>query len=94
MKHITLDLIESSTSLEDLEKPASNLKVLREHYIYNNDVKSYNNLMYLVKDAVLLSGKEEMWPQFIDSKCFINVKSFIVIGILYKIYNIKSIINI
>lgn len=72
MKQITVDLIESSTSLEDLKKPASNLKVLREHYIHNNDVKSYNNLMYLVKDSVLLSGKEEMWSQFIDSKCFID----------------------
>uniref|UniRef100_A0A2S2PJQ8 X-ray repair cross-complementing protein 5 n=1 Tax=Schizaphis graminum TaxID=13262 RepID=A0A2S2PJQ8_SCHGA len=67
MKHITLDLIESSTSMEDLEIPASNLKVLREYYIKNNDVKSYNTLMYLVKDSVLLSGKEEMWSQFIDS---------------------------
>jgi len=68
MKYITLDLIESSTSLDDLKKPASNLKVLREYYINNNDVKSYNSFMYLVKDAVLLSGKEEIWSQFIDSK--------------------------
>ncbi|CAI6375950.1 unnamed protein product [Macrosiphum euphorbiae] len=67
MKNITLDLIESSTSMKDLEKPASNLKALREFYIHDNDVKSYNNLMYLVKDSVLLSGKEEMWSQFIDS---------------------------
>ncbi|XP_025192317.1 X-ray repair cross-complementing protein 5-like isoform X2 [Melanaphis sacchari] len=67
MKHITLDLIESSTSMEDLEKPASNLKVLREFYINNNDVKSYNNLMYLVKDSVFLSGKEGMWSQFVDN---------------------------
>lgn len=79
MKNITLDLIESSTSMEDLEKPASNLKVLREFYIHDNDVKSYNNFMYLVKDSVLLSGKEEMWSQFIDSKCFININKFIII---------------
>ncbi|KAF0760985.1 X-ray repair cross-complementing protein 5-like isoform X3 [Aphis craccivora] len=67
MKHITLDLIESSTSMEDLEKPALNLKVLRDFYINNNDIKSYNNLMYLVKDSVLISGKEGMWSQFVDS---------------------------
>lgn len=73
MKHITLDLIESSTSMEDLEKPALNLKVLREFYINNNDIKSYNNLMYLVKDSVLLSGKEGMWSQFVDSKYSMNV---------------------
>lgn len=79
MKNITLDLIESSTSMEDLEKPASNLKALREFYIHDNDVKSYNNLMYLIKDSVLLSGKEEMWSQFIDSKCFINVNTLNII---------------
>lgn len=73
MKNITLDLIESSTSMEDLEKPTLNLKALREFYIHDNNVKSYNNCMYLVKDSVFLSGKEEMWSQFIDSKCFINV---------------------
>lgn len=73
MKHITLDLIESSTSMEDLEKPALNLKVLREFYINNNDIKSYNNLMYLVKDSVLISGKEGMWSQFVDSKYSMNV---------------------
>lgn len=69
MKNITLDLIESSTSMDDLKKPASNLKVLRDFYIHDKDVKSYNNFMYLVKDSILLSGKEEMWSQFIDSKC-------------------------
>jgi len=58
--------------MEDLEKPASNLKVLREFYINNNDVKSYNTLMYLVKDSVLLSGKEGMWSQFIDSKYLVQ----------------------
>jgi len=59
--------------MEDLEKPALNLKVLREFYINNNDIKSYNNLMYLVKDSVLLSGKEGMWSQFVDSKYSMNV---------------------
>jgi len=51
--------------MDDLEKPASNLKVLKDFYIHDNDVKSYNNCMYLVKDSILLSGKEEMWSQFI-----------------------------
>lgn len=69
MKKITVDLIESSTSLEELKKPALNLKELRQYYIYNKDVNSYNNWLYHVKDSVLLSGKEEMWSQFIDSKC-------------------------
>lgn len=69
MKKITVDLIESSTSLEELKKPALNLKELRHYYIYNKDVNSYNNWLYHVKDSVLLSGKEEMWSQFIDSKC-------------------------
>jgi len=59
--------------MEDLEKPALNLKVLRDFYINNNDIKSYNNLMYLVKDSVLISGKEGMWSQFVDSKYSTNV---------------------
>ncbi|XP_050440510.1 X-ray repair cross-complementing protein 5-like [Adelges cooleyi] len=67
MKNLTVSLIESSSSLEELEKPVSTLKTLREHYVYNKDVNSYNNWMPHIKDAVLLSGKEELWPQFIDS---------------------------
>lgn len=69
MKKLTLDLIESSCSFEELLlKPASNLKCLRQFYILNKDVSSYNSMMYLVKDSVLLSGKEELWSQFVDSK--------------------------
>lgn len=80
MKKLTVDLIESSTSLEDLQKPASNLKALRQFYINNNDVNSYNSWMYHVKDSVLLSGKEELWSQFIDSMYSLDIsKLFIVI---------------
>lgn len=75
MKKRTIDMISSSLSLEELKKPALNLKALREFYIYNKDVNSYNNLMYLVKDSVLLSGKEKIWSQFIDSKCIDYLKS-------------------
>ncbi|VVC41107.1 Ku70/Ku80, N-terminal alpha/beta,SPOC-like, C-terminal domain,Ku70/Ku80 C-terminal arm,von Willebrand [Cinara cedri] len=67
MKTITVELIESSTTLDELKKPASNLKALRQFYIHNKDINSYNNWMYHVKDSVLLSGKENMWSQFIDS---------------------------
>jgi len=81
MQNITLNLIEFSTSLEDLKKPVDTLKALREYYIINNDAKSYNNFMHLAKDAVLISGKEDMWPKFINSKCFINVN---------KLFNIIS----
>lgn len=74
MKNVTINLIESSMSLQELIlKPVSNLKALRQFYIHNNDVNSYNNWMYHVKDSVILSGKEEIWSQFIDSKCFIDV---------------------
>jgi len=69
MKKLTIDLISSSISLEELEKPALNLKALRQFCIYNKDVNFYNELMYLVKDSILLSGKEKIWSQFIDSKC-------------------------
>lgn len=67
MKNLTVHLIETSSSLEELEKPVSTLKALREFYIYNKDINSYNNWMYYVKDSVLLSGKREMWPQLIES---------------------------
>lgn len=74
MKNMTINLIESSMSLQELIlKPVSNLKALRQFYIHNKDVNSYNNWMYHVKDSVILSGKEEIWSQFIDSKCFIDV---------------------
>lgn len=68
MEKLLVNLIESSSSLEELKKPASILMALRQFYIHNNDVNSYNTWMYHVKDSVLLSGKEEMWSQFIDSK--------------------------
>jgi len=35
--------------------------------------------MYLVKDAVLMSGKEDLWANFINSKCFINVNTLFII---------------
>lgn len=70
MKKLTVDLIQSSSSLEELNKLISNVKALRQFYLHNKNVSSYNNWMYLVKDSVLLSGKEEFWSQFIDSKCF------------------------
>lgn len=72
MKKLLVELIESSSSLEELKKPASILMALRKFYIHNNDVNVYNTWMYHVKDSVLLSGKEEMWSQFIDSKYSIN----------------------
>lgn len=75
MKDITVDLIESSTSFDDLEKPVLNLKALRQFYIYNKDINSYNTWMYHVKDSILISGKEEMWSQFIDSKCSIEYRN-------------------
>lgn len=77
MKNLTVNLIESSCSFEELKKPASNLMALRQFYIHNNDFKSYNDWMYLVKDSILLFGKEKMWSQFIDSK-FVNKKIIIV----------------
>ncbi|XP_022177916.1 X-ray repair cross-complementing protein 5-like isoform X2 [Myzus persicae] len=67
MQYITLNFIERSKNLEDLIKPVSTLKALREYYIANDDVKSYNNFMHLVKDAVLITSKEDMWPKFIES---------------------------
>lgn len=74
MQRLTLDLIQKSTSLQELkEKPASNLKALRQFYIFNKDVSSYNEWMYNVKDSVFLSGKEDIWSQFIDSKFTIDV---------------------
>lgn len=69
MELMTVELIESSSSIEELKKVSSSLKALRQLYIHNKDVSSYNNYMYHVKDSVLLSGKEEMWTEFIDSKC-------------------------
>lgn len=69
MQKLTVELIESSSSLEELKKPASNLKALREFYIFNKNVNLYNDWMFHVKDSVLLSGKRAMWSQFIDSKC-------------------------
>lgn len=74
MQRLTLDLIQKSTNLQELkEKPASNLKALRQFYIFKEDVNSYNEWMYQVKDSVLLSGKEDIWSQFIDSKFTIDV---------------------
>jgi len=70
MKKLTVELIEGSSSLEELKKVSSNLKALRQFYIHNKNVSSYNNYMFHVKDSVLLSGKEEMWTQFIDSKYY------------------------
>ncbi|XP_060859957.1 uncharacterized protein LOC132937144 isoform X1 [Metopolophium dirhodum] len=67
MQYVTLNLIKFSTNLEDLMKPVATLKALREYYIINNDEKSYNNFMHLAKDAVLISGKEDMWSKFINS---------------------------
>lgn len=72
MKKLTVNLIESSASLKELEKPASNLKALRQFYIYNNDINSYNSWMYHVKDSFIFSGKEKLWSQFIDSKYYID----------------------
>lgn len=69
MKQITVELIQSSISLEELKKLVPNLMALRQFYIHHINVGSYNNWMFLVKDSVLLSGKEEMWSQFVDSKC-------------------------
>jgi len=69
MHDVTLNLIELSTSLEDLMKPVDTLKALREFYIINNDAKSYNDFMYLVKDALVMSGQGSMWSKFINSKC-------------------------
>ncbi|CAI6373155.1 unnamed protein product [Macrosiphum euphorbiae] len=67
MHDVTLNLIEFSTSLEDLMKPVDTLKALREFYIINNDAKSYNDFMYLVKDALVMSDKGSMWSKFINS---------------------------
>ncbi|KAL4083354.1 hypothetical protein QTP88_028681 [Uroleucon formosanum] len=67
MQHVTLNLIELGTSLEDLMKPIATLKALREYYINNNNAKSYNNFMYLVKDRVRISGKKDIWSKFINS---------------------------
>lgn len=78
MKKVTVELIESSCSLEELKKPASNLKALREFYIDSKDANSYNTWMYLVKDSVILSGKEELWSQFIDCKCSIIYKNIFI----------------
>lgn len=72
MKNLLVELIESSSNLEELKNTAPMLKALRQFYIHNNDVFFYNTWMYHVKDSVLLSGKEEMWSQFIDSKYSIN----------------------
>jgi len=77
MQNTTLNLIQKSTSLGDLLKPISTLKVLRKYYIGNNDVNSYNNFMYLVKDAVMIPGVENLWSKFIGSKFFININKFI-----------------
>jgi len=87
MQYITLSLIERGESQEDLMKPLSNLKVLRKYYIENNDVKSYNDFMYLVKDAVLISGKEDMWSKFTVSKYFININKLLIKISRYMIYN-------
>lgn len=89
MKTITVELIESSTSFDDLIKPASNLKALRQFYIHNMDVNSYNNWLYHVKDSVLLSGKNKMWSQFIDSKFFIICTKAVFVNV-----NIVLIINL
>lgn len=106
MKKLTIDLILLSISLEELKKPVLNLKALREFYIYNKDVNSYNKFMYLVKDSIVLNGKEKMWSQFIDSKyivyCIFEIIEFGIMMIvecvmyvmqLYKYYINLIIIN-
>jgi hypothetical protein len=76
MKKLLVDLIESSSSLEELKKTAPILRALRQFYIHNNDVYFYNTWMYHVKDSVLLSGKGEMWSQFMDSEYSINYYNY------------------
>lgn len=86
MQYATLNLIELGTLLEDLMKPIATLKALREYYIINNDAKSYNNFMYLVKDTVRISGKKDMWSKFINSKCFLNVNKLFIILCRFRIF--------
>lgn len=93
MKTITVELIESSTSFDELKIPASNLKALRQFYIHNLDVNSYNSWMYHVKDSVLLSGKEKMWSQFINSKFSILCIKYIAFFLVH-IFNIKKKLNL
>lgn len=72
-------------------KPIANLKALREYYIINNDVQSYNNFMHHVKDAILLSSNEDVWSKFINSKYFINVNTlFITISRVRMLMTLKT----
>lgn len=86
MQHVTLNLIELGTSLEDLMKPIATLKALREYYINNNNAKSYNNFMYLVKDRVRISGKKDIWSKFINSKCSLNTNKLFIIICRFRIF--------
>jgi len=86
MQYVTLNLIEFSTSLEDLMKPIDALKALREYYIINNDAKSYNDCTYLAKDVIFMSGKEGNWSKFINSKCFINFNKLFIIIIKVRMF--------
>jgi len=71
-------------------KPIATLKALREYYIINNDVEPYNNFMHLVKDAILISGNEDVWSKFINSKCFINLNTlFIIISTVKMLMTLK-----
>lgn len=79
MQYIILNLIEDSKNLEDLIKPVSTLKVLRQYYTAREDVQSYNRYIRIVKDAFFITGNESLWPKFIDSKCFININKLLII---------------